>query len=204
LAVFLLLASGVSIWSAQGKAAGGANHKISIEQANALVAKLHQLSTASAPPGSSFKPVVITDEEANSYLKFRGSDFLPKGVSDTILHIMPGGIQGMAMVDFDQLQIGENQDDFGSKIVSLMFQGRQRVSAFGELQSSNGKATLKIEDVRIGAKQLNDWLVNWLLQYYLQSEFHIDLSKPLSLPDHVLRVELSSGRATLLRSASRH
>lgn len=177
---------------------------VSQSKADALQAKLQMLSARSLPPGGSIKPLVITDDEANSYLKYRGGEFLPDGVSDTILHIMPKGIQGTAIVNFDKLKLGTNQDDLGSKVLSYIFQGKQRVWAFGELQSGQGKATLQIKDVRIGTTQLNDWLVNWLLQYYLQSKLHIDLSKPLPLPDHVVSVDLSSGQATLMRSASKH
>jgi hypothetical protein len=204
LSIFLLVfVKPAAFWTAEPQPSGDSSVVLSEAKAKALQAELQELSSPAIASANVFRPLVITDTEANSYLKYRGQGFLPEGVSATVLHIMPAGIYGTAIVNFNQLKIGTNQDDMGSKLVSLMFQGTQRVSAFGKLESANGKATLQIEDVRIGTTQLNDWLVNWLLQYYIQSKFKIDLSKPLPLPDHVTRIALSPGRATLMRSASK-
>ncbi len=201
--MFLVLVSTLSFSKPTETSSAGIAPHLTVAQANTLAEKLQQLSSPSLPSIGKPKPVVITDSEANSYLRFRGSEFLPHGVSDTVLHIEPKGIYGTALVDFKALNLGPHQNDMGAKLLQMIFQGTQRVSAFGKLSSGDGKATLAIENVKVGKTQLNDWLVNWLLQYYLQSNFKIDLSKPLPLPNHVSRIVLRSGQATVMRSAAK-
>lgn len=200
----LLTVVPATLWGRQPSSANGTDSGLSFAKAEALQTKLQEISAPLKSHSNALKSITVTDDEVNSYLKYSGSQFLPKGVTGTRLHIMPGGVYGTAMVNFNQLQIGSGQDDMGSRLISLMFKGTQRVTAFGNLQSGNGKATLKIEDVRIGTTQLSDWLVNWLLQYYVQSKFKIDLSKPLPLPPHVKSIKLKLGRATIDRTASSH
>jgi hypothetical protein len=145
---------------------------------------------------------VVTDREANSYLKFYGRQFLPVGVYHPILHIEPGGIQATAVVNFDQLAAAESQKgDSGGSLLGLLFKGWQPITAFGKIETSPGKAKITIENVKIGETELNDWLVNWLLQTYVESKYKIDLSQPLNLPPRVTRLTLVPGKAIFERGA---
>jgi hypothetical protein len=178
--------------------------KISPEAARALEEKIELLS-ASDPDGSTgSQPIVITDLEANSYLKYHGREFLPPGVYDPEVHIHPDRVSGTAEVDFNQLnQTAPKTDDWGASLLAMILKGRERVSAKGKLDTANGQGKLTIEDVQLGTSEIPDWLVSVLLENYVQKRYNVDLTKPLTLPDHVTRIELGDGRATFYRSPNK-
>jgi hypothetical protein len=166
--------------------------------ANMFQSKMIELSAKG--PGGSLRPVVITDNELNSFIKYDPPPNLPPSVRDVDLHFMPDGIHGAADVNFDNLkptqQVG---NQLGAMLLSSIFKGTQRVTAVGVLTSNDGTGTLTIKDVHIGSTVLSDWLVNLVLQTYVESEYKIDLSKPFLLPNHVTRVEFAPGKAIFVR-----
>lgn len=183
-------------------AAGGTSNTpaaLSPLAAQQLETKLDMLQKPSSP--TSYHPIVITDFEANSYLKFKGQTILPPSVQNPEVRIDSDGIYGVADVDFNQLspQNGSTQD-WSTQAFSMILNGKQRVSAVGKLQTANGEAKVNIQNVYIGSTQVPQVLVEWLLSNYVQTKYKVDLSKPLLLPDHVARIELAHGQATLLRS----
>ncbi len=186
--------------SGDGSAHSGTiSAEISPAAARALETKLQILSGNESSDLS--KPVVITETEANSYLRYHAREFFPPGVSDPTVRILPGGVYGAADVNFEEFsRLNPNPKDWGPKVLAAMFKGTQRVAATGTLASRNGQATVKIESVSIGTTRLPDWLVEYVLENYLQPRYHFDLSKPLPLPDHVTRIELSHGQAAFIRS----
>lgn len=165
--------------------------------ANAFRAKLMELSSRQ---GSSDKPIVITDNEVNSFVRYDPPPNLPPSVKDIEIHIKPEGIYGAANVNFDQLKPTQQfGDQLASRLLSAIFTGTQHVTALGVISSENGTGTLTIKDVHIGSTALSDWLVNWIVQTYIQSEFKINLSKPFLLPDHVTHIEFAPGKAIFVR-----
>lgn len=162
------------------------------------------LSDTTTRPGARYDPVVLTDQEANIYLRDHARDFLPPAVQKPELRIAADHVTGTAEVDFNQLNQGtKTSDDWTSSILASVFKGKQRVTADGKLESSNGQGKVTVENVSIGSTALPDWLVQLLLRNYVQNRYNVDLSKPFMLPDHVTRIELASGRATFIRSANK-
>ena len=105
------------------------------EAARSLQAKIRLLSAPSTGKVASFQPIVVTEAETNSYLKYDGRDFLPPGVNNPEIHITPERIYGTADVDFDQLNQASKTDDWGAKMLAMAFPGKQRVSATGTLDA---------------------------------------------------------------------
>lgn len=164
-------------------------------------AKIQALSTTGSQPKDSYQPIVITESEANAYLKEHGPEFMPLGVGNVELHIQPDKVSGAADVDFDELNSEtKNSNDVGAQLVAWVFKGKQRLAATGKLSTENRQGKLSIENVTVGSTALPDWLVQWVLDNYLQKRYNIDLSKPFALPDHVTSIELASGQATFVRS----
>jgi hypothetical protein len=181
--------------------AAKAHPEISLAAARALEAKIQVLSNSDSRSLSSFQPVVITETEANSYLRYRGNEFLPPGVHDPEVHMAPDHVSCVADVDFNELnQAGNKTDDLETKVLAAIFRGKQRVSATGRLETGNGQGKLTIEPVALGTTVIPNGLVNLLLENYLQRRYKFDVSKPFVLPDHVTRVVLGSSSVTLYRS----
>lgn len=177
--------------------------------AQALEDKMRALQGPVPAATRSLAPVAITEAEANSYLKYRGGRFLPPAVHDPELHISPEHLSGVADVDFNELnqaaggQKAAPSNDWAARALSAIFTGKQRVAATGKLDTGNGQGRVTVENVTVGSVAVPPVLVDWLLQNYVSKRYNIDLSKPFTLPDHVTRIELSDGRALLVRSPSK-
>ncbi len=181
---------------AVGMAAGSA--RLSEAAAESLAMKLNELTTPANPRTS---PIVITENEANSYLKFRGGEFLPAGVHDPTLHIAPDIVSAVATVDFDRLGAEDSADpSLGARAFSLVFRGRQPVIAAGRLETSGGRGTLRVESLTVGATRIPPAFVQFLLESYVERRYGVDLSQPFPLPEGVTHIELGRGQATFHRA----
>ena len=169
---------------------------ISEEAARSLAAKIQTLSNPK--PTESVQPITITETEANSYLKLRGHEFLPPAVHDPQVRIGPQSVSSVADVDFDQLgQIGAQNDDWGTRLVAMIFSGKQRVEASGKLETGNGQGKMTVESFNVGTTSIPAGFANFLLQSYIEKKYRIDLSKPFPLPVRVSHIVLGEGVATL-------
>ena len=170
--------------------------------AQSLASKIALLSSARTSLSGSAAPVQISDAEANSYLKFRGHEFLPPAVLNPEIHITPEHISGAADVDFDKLgQIGAETDDWGARIMAAIFKGKQHVLATGKLETSEGKGKLTIDSLSIGDTSIPAGFVNFMVQSYMERKYRIDLGKSFDLPEQVSYIEMGSGHAVFHRVA---
>lgn len=170
--------------------------------AQELGRKIRTLMDPNSARASGYRPITVSETEANSYLKFHGSEFLPKGVDNPEIHFTgPDKISGAALVDFNQLnQAKGNDNSWSAGLLSYILSGRQRVAATTTVTTADGQAKVVIDSVSIGGTEVPQMLVSFLLQNYVQPRYKIDLSKPIALPDHVSKIGLESGLATLYRS----
>jgi hypothetical protein len=179
----------------------GAADDLSEAAARTLESKISLLADPESREPASYQPVVVTEQEANSYFKFRGSEFLPPAVHDPQISIAPEKLTARALVDFDELgELGAKTDDWGAKFLAMVFKGKQEVVATGKLETSNGQGTVTLDSMTVGDTSIPAGFVNFLVQSYVEHQYKIDLSKPFDLPPHVTRIEVGTGRATFYRS----
>jgi hypothetical protein len=165
-----------------------------------LEAKMQILESKDTPPAASYPPVIITENEANSYLKVHSAETFPVGVRAPSLGVQPEHAKASADVDFDELsRTYPNPNDMAPKILAAMFHGTQRVTVVAKIQSENAGVRVQIESVTVGSITLPNWLVDYVVQNVLQPRYNFDLNKPLPYPDHVTMIVLGSGQVTCLR-----
>ena len=165
-----------------------------------LEAKLLILESKDTHIASFYPPVIITEYEANSYLKVHSGEFLPPGVRTPVLSVQPEHLTGATDVDFDQLSRSyPNPNDMGPKILAAMFHGTQHVTVTAKIQSQSAGFTVQIESVVVGSMNVPAWLVDYVVQNVLQPRYGFDLAKPVPYPDHVTQIVLGSGQVTFLR-----
>jgi len=182
-----------------------ASGEISEAAAQKLADKMANLSSPTPHSAASWGPVAVTEAEANSYLKYRGREFLPPAVHNPEIHIAADRVSGSADVDFNELgEIGAQSDDWGMRILSFVFRGKQRVLATGKLETGKGQGRLTITGLTVGTTAIPPGFVNFMLQSYMERRYKIDLSKPFALPPHVTHIELGAGRAAFHRSPSQN
>lgn len=203
LAIFALLAFSLVRVGESGSPSAAEPHAARIA-GDSLESKIAELSIPPKEHPKSFKPIVITDSEANEYLRNHGPEFLPQGVENPQVRIYADRVTGEALVDFDQLQaMGKQTNDIGMQVVGTLFKGKQKVSATGKLSSGDGQAQVSVQDLSVGDTSIPDWLTRAIVQSYLEKSYKLDLSKPFPLPDHVTRIDLSTGQATFVRSPAK-
>jgi len=169
--------------------------------AQRLESKFRVLQTPNARPASSYPPVIITENEANAYLQVHGRDFLPAGVHNPGVRMEPEHVTGFAAVNFEEFsRIYSNPNDWGPKVLAAMFKGTQQVIATGKVQSDNGQARVEIESVKVGSMKVPGWLVDFVVQNYLQPRYKFDLGKPIPLPQHVSQIVIGTGQTIFLRN----
>ena len=175
---------------------------VSRSAADRLAAKIAELSKPPSAETGPLDPVTITEQEANSYLKYRGQEFLPHGLHDTKLHIMADEISGSGNVNFDELGNLQNKsDDLTSRMIAYVFKGTQLVTAAGTLESANGEGKFTLTRLTVGGVSLPPAFVIFLVRNYLERQYKIDIDKPFPLPASVSHIDLAPGRATFRRIA---
>ena len=171
-----------------------------VAASKSLEAKMLILEDKDPQPSASNRAVIITEFEANSYLKIHSSEFLPPGVRTPLLSIQPQHATASGDVDFDELSRSyPDPNDWGPKVLAAMFKGTQHVTITAKVQPENAGARVQIESVVVGSMTVPNWLVDYVVQNVLQPRYKFDLSKPLPYPDHVTMIVLGSRRGTFLR-----
>jgi len=165
-----------------------------------LEAKMQVLGSKDTQTLPSYPAVIITENEANSYLKVHSGEFLPAGVGTPSVKIQPEHAVVTGDVNFDELsRLYPNQTDMGPKILAAMFHGTQHVTIVGKIQSQAAGVLIQVESITVGSTTVPNWLVEYLIKNVLQPKYHFDLSKPFPYTDHVKQVVLGSGQVTFLR-----
>lgn len=179
---------------------GAAFDAATLAASKALEAKMQILDSKQASPSGSYPAVIITEYEANAYLKVHSGEFLPPGVRTPSVSVQPDHLTGSADVDFDQLSRSyPNPNDMGPKILAAMFHGVQHVTVTFKIQSQRSGVVVQVESVMVGSMTVPPWLVQYVIQNVLQPKYDFDLSKPVPYPDHVRQIVLGSGQVTFLR-----
>ena len=136
-----------------------------------LEAKLQILESKDTQPSASYPAVMITEYEANSYLKVHSGEFLPAGVRTPSLSVQPEHATASADVDFDELSRSyPNPNDMGPKILAAMFHGTQHVTVTAKIQSETAGVRVQIESVVVGSMTVPNWLVDYVIQNVLQPQ----------------------------------
>ena len=170
-----------------------------------LEAKLLILGSKDTHIASFYPPVIITEYEANAYLKVHSGEFLPPGVRTPTLNVQPEHLTATTDVDFDQLSRAyPNPNDIGPKVLAAMFHGTQHVTVTAKIQSQPTGVMVHIEQVVVGSMNVPNWLVDYMVQNVLQPRYGFDLSKPTPYPDHVTQIVLGSGQVTFLRGVRKN
>ena len=193
LVVFVVLNSPLESWGATVDPA-------TLTASKSLEAKMQTLGSKDTQPLPSYPAVIITENEANSYLKVHSGEFLPAGVGTPSVKIQPEHAIVTGNVNFDELsRLYPNQTDMGPKILAAMFHGTQHVTIAATIKSQPAGVLVQVESIMVGSTTVPKWLVDYMIQNVLQPKYHFDLSKPFPYPDHVKQVVLGSGQVTFLR-----
>ena len=203
LVALVLLAAGLRGTSSLVAQAGNAepDAQLSPEAAASAAAKFYRIEEAFRS-GLSFGALQITEPEANSYLRYELAPSFPSGVSQVRLTFQPNRILGSSVVDFDKLKEGRRVPP--NPLADFLLRGEHTVAAQGTVWGANGAAEFHLEWVTLDGVTLPRAVVEFLIEYYLQSRFPgAAINRPFLLPFAIDSLRAETGSVVLASKAQR-
>ena len=166
-----------------------------------LEGKIHELQNPQANPHVGPSSMEITEAEVNAYFKHRGSELIIDAISDVRFSFLPGRVKGSAVANFTELK--KTQQEKKEGLFSGWFigwiEGERKVEFSLTLESDQGKVMVKIESVTIEGVNLPLFLVDFMLNRFLDKQNDLSLDDPMPLPFRIRKVTAESERLVLER-----
>jgi hypothetical protein len=188
----LLLAMSVTL-SAQSPGATRA-------QAAEFERKVQEIATYSGN-GTTPKRTPISQIEVNAYLKVRGPELLPVGVTDTTVAAEgTGRLSGRAIVDLDAVR---EKNSSGSLLDPTTYlTGRLPVTARGVLHTRDGRGRFELEGAEVGGIPVPKAFLQELVSYYTRSSDYpngVSLDQVFELPAKIREIQVGQGNAIVVQ-----
>jgi hypothetical protein len=191
----ILLATGVAV-SAQSSNATRAQ-----AQAEQFQKKLQQIVAQANTDGSSPRRTPVSDSEVNAYLRVRGAELLPVGVTDPALSADGGGrVSGHAIVDLDVVR--EKKSSGALLDPTTYLTGRLPVTAAGILHTQNGTARFELQSATVSGIPIPKSFLQELVSYYTRSSdfpHGVSLDSVYELPANIREIQVGEGSAIVVQ-----
>jgi hypothetical protein len=189
----ILLATGVAV-SAQSSTTTTA-------QAEQFQKKLQQIVAQANTNGDSPRRTTVSESEVNAYLRVRGPELLPVGVTDAVLSADGAGrVSGRAIVDLDAVR--EKKSSGGLLDPTTYLTGRLPVTAGGILHTRNGTARFELLTATVGGIPIPKNFLQELVSFYTRSSDFpngISLDNVYDLPANIREIQVGDGNAIVVQ-----
>lgn len=159
-----------------------AKHKIDLIEGNTL------------RPGTR---VVLSQGELNSYAEREVAQVAPRGIRQPRVVLGNGSATGTALINFAELQRAQGNEP--GWIVSTLLNGERPVRVSATIQSANGQAVVKVQQVEVSGMVIEgttlDFLIrNYLMHYYPEAK----VDRPFELGHRIERLEVRPSAVTVV------
>jgi hypothetical protein len=170
-------------------------------QADQFQQKLQQIINNGNAESSTLRRTTVTQTEANAYLKIRGPELLPLGVTDaTVAAVGAGRLNGRAVVDLDAIR--EKKSSGGLLDPKTYLTGRLPVTASGILHTRDGKARFELESATVGGIPIPKSFLQEIVSYYSRSSDYpngINLDQVYEIPANIKEIQVGQGNAIVVQ-----
>lgn len=170
-------------------------------QADQFQQKLQQIVNNGNTEASAVRRTPVTQAEANAYLKVRGPELLPLGVTDAaVAAVGSGRLNGRAIVDLDVIR--EKKSSGGLLDPKTYLTGRLPVTATGVLHTRDGKARFELETATVGGIPIPKSFLQEIVSYYTRSSDYpngISLDQVYELPANIREIQVGEGNAIVVQ-----
>ena len=170
-------------------------------QADQFQQKLQQIVNNGNTEASTVRRTPVTQAEANAYLKVRGPELLPLGVTDAaVAAVGSGRLNGRAIVDLDVIR--EKKSSGGLLDPKTYLTGRLPVTATGVLHTRDGKARFELETATVGGIPIPKSFLQEIVSYYTRSSDYpngISLDQVYELPANIREIQVGEGNAIVVQ-----
>ncbi len=149
------------------------------------------LENAAKPSGPT--TVYLSEQEVNSYFRYRMGAKIPVGVSDVTLDFRPDRPSGTAIVDFDQVKAASKKRV--NAVLDYLLSGRKPVAVTGHFTSSAGQGLFHLEEVSIGGFTLRGALLDTVIRHFVVPRYpNVAIDRPFQLPANIEQIAVEEGR----------
>jgi hypothetical protein len=163
--------------------------KIVIVQANAEAA-------AKTPRSTPF-----SEDETNSYLKFKSGPLLPTGLAEPVITMHgQGRVTGRAVVDLDVVR--QKQSSGGWFDPTSYLTGKLPVSAVGRIVTGDGRGRFELERAEVSGVPVPKSLLAQMVNYFTRTAENPNGSSiydTFELPAEIQRIDIATGRFTVVQ-----
>jgi len=163
--------------------------KIVIVQANAE-------TEANTPRSTPF-----TEDETNSYLKFKSGPLLPTGLAEPVITMHGQGlVTGRAVVDLDVVR--QKQSSGGWFDPTSYLTGKLPVSAVGRIVTGDGKGRFELERADVSGVPVPKSLLAQMVNYFTRTAENpkgSSIDDTFELPAEIQRIDIATGRFTVVQ-----
>jgi len=183
--------------------AAAAAQELSRAEADSMSTKIMLIEEAAATPrAASAKPVhtTFTDREANAYVEYYGSTFLPSGIAKPQVAIGDNGsVTAHAVVDLDAVRLARERSLFDPL---AFLTGSVEVVAAGSVAGTDGFGIIRFQSATVGGVTVPKSVAQELLRFYTRTPERpngFEFDKLFALPANMRSVATERGRATIVQ-----
>jgi hypothetical protein len=163
--------------------------------------KLQQIVANGNSEGRTERRTPVSQTETNAYLRVRGPELLPVGVTDATLAAHGAGrVSGRAVVDLDVIR---QKKSSGSLLdLKSYLTGTLPVTASGILHTKDGMARFQLESAEVSGIPVPKAFLQDLVAYYTRSRDYpngISLDQVYELPANIREIQIGQGNAIVVQ-----
>ena len=162
-----------------------------------IVAVQANAETTSKTP----RPTPFSEDETNSYLKFKSGPLLPTGLTEPVITLHgEGRVTGRAVVDLDVVR--QKQSSGGWFDPTSYLTGKLPVSAVGRIVTADGKGRFELERAEVSGIPVPKSLLAQMVNYFTRTADNpggSTIDDTFELPTAIRHIDITAGRFTVVQ-----
>lgn len=172
---------------------------LSRKLAEAFEKKIVLVQRQSETPSKTARSTSFSQDELNSYLKFKATGLLPTGLTEPAITLFDNDrVTGRAVVDLDIVRQKQGSGSWFDPTSYLT--GKLPVMATGTIVSGDGKGRFEFERVEVSGVPVPKALLAQMVNYFTKTANNprgSSIDDTFELPAKIRRVDVDAGRFTL-------
>ena len=147
------------------------------------------------------RPTQFTEDEANSYLKYKSGPLLPTGLTEPVITLHgEGRVTGHAVVDLDVVR--QKQSSGGWLDPTSYLSGKLPVSAVGRIVTADGTGRFELDRADVSGIPVPKSLLAQMVTYFTRTAGNpggASIDDTFELPAGIRRIDVTTGRFTVVQ-----
>jgi hypothetical protein len=170
-------------------------------EADKFQQKLQQIVAHGNAESGAERRTSVSQGEVNAYLRVRGPELLPVGVTDaTVAAHGAGRVSGRAVVDLDVIR--EKKGSGSWLDLKSYLTGTLPVTASGVLHTKDGMARFELESAEVSGIPVPKTFLQEVVAYYTRSRDYpngVSLDQTYELPANIREIQVGQGSAIVVQ-----